>query len=323
MTRAIRFDAFGGPEVLQYREVDLPAPGDGEARVAHRAVGVNFVDVYHRTGLYPLTLPSGIGGEGAGVVTAVGPGVTHVAVGDRVAYTAPAPLGSYADERNINARWLVKLPTAIGDLTGAAMMLKGLTAWYLLKQSFKVADGDWILLYAAAGGVGLIAAQWARALGARVIGIVSTREKRDLALANGCEHVLLDGDDIPRRVRELSGGGVPVVYDSVGRTSFYQSLDCLRPHGVLVSFGNSSGMVEPFGLHELTKRGSLYVTRPTLYDFIGERASLEAGAAELFALVEKRCVAIEVNQTYALRDAAQAHRDLEARKTTGSTVLIP
>jgi NADPH2:quinone reductase len=323
MTRAIQFDAFGGPEVLAYREVELPAPGDGEARIAHRAIGVNFVDVYHRTGLYPLALPSGIGGEGAGLVTAVGRGVTHVAVGDRVAYTAPAPLGSYADERNINARWLVKLPTAIGDLTGAAMMLKGLTAWYLLKQSFKVADGDWILLYAAAGGVGLIAAQWARALGARVIGIVSTREKRDLALANGCEHVLLDGDDIPRHVRELSGGGVPVVYDSVGRTSFYQSLDCLRPHGVLVSFGNSSGKVEPFSLHELTRRGSLYVTRPTLYDFIGERASLETGAAELFELVESRRIEIAVNQTYALRDAAQAHRDLEARKTTGCTVLIP
>jgi NADPH2:quinone reductase len=323
MTRAIRFDAFGGPEVLAYREVEVPAPGDGEARIAHRAIGVNFVDVYHRTGLYPLALPSGIGGEGAGLVTAVGPGVTQVSVGDRVAYTAPAPLGSYADERNINARWLVKLPTAIGDLTGAAMMLKGLTAWYLLKRSFKVADGDFVLLYAAAGGVGLIAAQWARALGARVIGIVSTREKRELALANGCEHVLLDGDDIPRHVRELSGGGVPVVYDSVGRTSFYQSLDCLRPHGVLVSFGNSSGKVEPFSLHELTRRGSLYVTRPTLYDFIGDRASLEAGAAELFELVEARRIEIAVNQTYALRDAAQAHRDLEARKTTGCTVLIP
>jgi NADPH:quinone reductase len=323
MTRAIRFDAFGGPEVLEYREVEVPAPRDGEARVAHRAIGVNFVDVYHRTGLYPLTLPSGIGGEGAGVVTAVGPGVAHVAVGDRVAYTAPAPLGSYADERVVDARWLVKLPAAIGAETGAAMMLKGLTAWYLLKRSFEVAQGDWILLYAAAGGVGLIAAQWARELGARVIGVVSTPAKRELALAHGCEHVLLDGDDIPRQVRELSNGGVPVVYDSVGRTSFYQSLDCLRPHGVLVSFGNSSGKVELFGLHELTRRGSLYVTRPTLYDFIGDRASLEAGAAELFSLVEEGRIAIEVNQTYALRDAAQAHRDLEARKTTGCTVLIP
>ena len=323
MTRAIRFQSFGGPEVLEYREVELPAPRNGEARVAHRAIGLNFVDVYHRTGLYPLALPSGLGGEGAGVVTAVGPDVAHVEVGDRVAYTAPAPLGSYADERIIDARWLVKLPVGVDEKTGAAMMLKGLTAWYLLKRSYEVAKGDWIVLYAAAGGVGLIAAQWARALGARVIGIVGTPAKRELALAHGCEHVLLDGDDIPRKVRELSNGGVPVVYDSVGRTSFYQSLDCLRPHGVLVSFGNSSGKVEPFGLHELTRRGSLYVTRPTLYDFIGERTSLEAGAAELFALVEKGRVAIEVNQTYALRDAAQAHRDLEARKTTGSTVLIP
>jgi NADPH:quinone reductase len=323
MTRAIRFQSFGGPEVLEYREVELSTPRDGEARVAHRAIGLNFVDVYHRTGLYPLALPSGLGGEGAGFVTAVGTGVAHVKVGDRVAYTAPAPLGSYADERIIDARWLVKLPDAIDEQTGAAMMLKGLTAWYLLKRSYAVAKGDWIVLYAAAGGVGLIAAQWARAIGARVIGIVGTPAKRELALAHGCEHVLLDGDDIPRKVRELSSGGVPVVYDSVGRTSFYQSLDCLRPHGVLVSFGNSSGKVEPFGLHELTRRGSLYVTRPTLYDFIGERASLEAAAAELFSLVEKRRIAIEVNQTYALRDAAQAHRDLEARKTTGSTILIP
>lgn len=323
MTRAIRFDSFGGPEVLRYQDVEVPAPGEGEARVAHRAIGVNFIDVYHRTGLYPLTLPSGLGGEGAGVVTAVGPKVLHVKVGDRVAYTAPPPLGSYSDERVVAARCLVKLPDAIADETAAAMMLKGLTAWYLLKRSYKVAPGDWILLYAAAGGVGLIAAQWARELGARVIGIVSTPAKRELALAHGCEHVLLDGDDIPRRVRELANGGVPVVYDSVGRTSFYQSLDCLRPHGVLVSFGNSSGKVEPFGLHELMRRGSLFVTRPTLQDFIGERASLEAGAAELFDLVEKRRVAIEVNQKYALRDAAQAHRDLEARKTTGSTVLIP
>ncbi len=323
MTRAIRFNSFGGPEVLEYLEADLAPPSAGEARVAHRAIGVNFIDVYHRTGLYPLALPSGLGGEGAGVVTAVGPGVTHVTPGDRVAYTAPAPLGSYADERNVAARWLIKLPPGIGDETGAAMMLKGLTAWYLLKRSYAVARGEWLVLYAAAGGVGLIAAQWARELGARVIGIVSTPAKRELALEHGCEHVLLDGDDIPARVRELSGGGVPIVYDSVGRTSFYQSLDCLRPHGVLVSFGNSSGKVEPFGLHELTRRGSLYVTRPTLYDFIGDRTSLESGAAELTGLVAAGRVKIAVNQTYALRDAAEAHRDLEARKTTGCTVLIP
>jgi NADPH2:quinone reductase len=323
MTRAIRFDSFGGPEVLEYREVELAPPADGEARVAHRAIGVNFIDVYHRTGLYPLALPSGLGGEGAGVVTAVGAGVLHVAPGDRVAYTAPAPLGSYSTERNVDARWLVKLPPALSEPTGAAMMLKGLTAWYLLKRSYEVARGDWIVLYAAAGGVGLIAAQWARELGARVIGIVGTEAKRELALRLGCEHVLLDGDDVPRRVRELADGGVPVVYDSVGRTTFYQSLDCLRPHGVLVSFGNSSGKVEPFGLHELTRRGSLYVTRPTLFDFVRDRASLEAGAAELFALVGNGHVKIEVNQTYALGDAAQAHRDLEARKTTGCTVLVP
>jgi NADPH2:quinone reductase len=323
MTRAILFDSFGGPEVLQYRDLELGAPGEGQARVAHRAIGLNFIDVYHRTGLYPLKLPSGLGGEGAGVVTAVGAGVMHVKPGDRVAYTAPAPLGSYADERNVDARWLVPLPADIDDQVGAAMMLKGLTAWYLLKRSHRVAAGEWIVLYAAAGGVGLIAAQWARELGARVIGIVGSAAKRELAATHGCEHVLVDGDDIPERVRELTDGGVPVVYDSVGRTTFYQSLDCLRPHGVLVSFGNSSGKVEPFSLQELTKRGSLFVTRPTLYDFIRERAELEAGSAELFDLVGRGRVRIEINQTYALRDAAQAHRDLEARRTTGCTVLIP
>jgi len=323
MTRAIRFDSFGGPEVLEYCDVELANLGEGEARVAHRAIGVNFIDVYHRTGLYPLALPSGLGGEGAGVVTAVGAGVTHVAPGDRVAYTAPAPLGSYAGERNVAARWLVKLPESIDFDTGAAMMLKGLTAWYLLTRSYEVTRGDWIVLYAAAGGVGLIAAQWARELGARVIGIVGTAAKRELALQHGCEHVLIDGDDVVRRVREITNGGAPVVYDSVGRTTFYQSLDCLRPHGVLVSFGNSSGKVDPFGLHELMRRGSLYVTRPTLYDFIGDRPSLEAGAAQLFSLVERGRVKIEVKQKYALREAAQAHRDLEARRTTGCTVLNP
>jgi NADPH:quinone reductase len=323
MVHAVQFDRFGGPEVLDYREVALAEPGPGQACVAHRAIGLNFIDVYHRTGLYPLALPSGLGGEAAGVVTAVGPGVTHVKVGDRVAYTAPAPLGSYSDARLLDARWLVRLPAAIADETGAAMMLKGLTAWYLLTRSYAVRAGEFILLYAAAGGVGTIAAQWANALGARVIGVVGTEEKRASALAHGCEHVLLDGDDVPARVRELSGGGVPVVYDSVGRDTFFQSLDCLKPHGLLVSFGNSSGKVEPFGLHELTKRGSLYVTRPTLYDFIRARADLEAGVSELIALVTSGQVGIAVNQRYALHDAAQAHRDLEARRTTGSTVLIP
>jgi NADPH2:quinone reductase len=323
MVRAIQFDRFGGPEVLQYRDVAVAEPGEGQARVAHSAIGLNFIDVYHRTGHYPLALPSGLGGEAAGVVTGVGPGVAQVRVGDRVAYTAPAPLGSYSEERVLDARWLVRLPRGIDDRTGAAMMLKGLTAWYLLKRSYAVARGDWILLYAAAGGVGLIASQWAKHLGARVIGVVGTSRKRELALANGCEHVLLADSDVPAQVKELTGGGVPVVYDSVGRDTFMQSLDCLRPHGVMVSFGNSSGKVEPFALHELTKRGSLYVTRPTLQDFIRARADLEAGAADLFDLVERGIVEIAVNQTYALADAAAAHRALEARRTTGSTVLIP
>ena len=323
MVWAIRFEQFGGPEVLKYQQVDVGEPKAGEARVAHRAIGLNFIDVYHRTGLYPMTLPSGLGGEGAGVVMSVGPGVTHVRAGDRVAYTASGSLGSYSEERVLDARSLVRLPDAIDEQTGAAMMLKGLTAWYLLKRSYKVAAGDWIVLHAAAGGVGLIAAQWARELGARVIGVVGSAAKRELALAHGCEHVLLDSEDVPRRVRELAGGGVPVVYDSVGRTTFFQSLDCLRPHGLLVSFGNSSGRVEPFGLHELQKRGSLYVTRPTLQDFIRERHDLETGSSELFDLVQSGRVQIAVNQTFALRDAAQAHRNLEARRTTGSTVLIP
>ena len=323
MVWAIRFERFGGPEVLEYRQIEIGEPRAGEARVAHRAVGLNFIDVYHRTGLYPMALPSGLGGEGAGVVVAVGPGVTHVRPGDRVAYTASGALGAYAEERIIDARSLVRLPDAISEQTGAAMMLKGLTAWYLLTRSYRVAAGDWIVLHAAAGGVGLIAAQWARELGARVIGIVGSAAKREQALAHGCEHVLLDSEEVPRRVREIAGSGVPVVYDSVGRTTFLQSLDCLRPHGLLVSFGNSSGRVEPFGLHELQKRGSLYVTRPTLGDFIRERRDLEAGTSALFDLVQRGRVRIEVNQTYALRDAAQAHRDLEARRTTGSTVLIP
>ena len=324
MVRAIRFERFGGPEVLQYRDVTVPQPGAGEARVAHTAVGLNFIDVYYRTGLYPLALPSGLGGEAAGVVVSTGPDVRHVRAGDRVAYTAPQPLGAYSEERVLDARWLVRLPQEIDDRTGAAIMLKGLTACYLLTRSFRVAAGDWILLYAAAGGVGLIAAQWARHLGARVIGVVGTQVKRELALAHGCEHVLLGNDDIPARVRALTNGAlVPVVYDSVGRDTFLQSLDCLRPHGVMVSFGNSSGKVEPFALQELTKRGSLYVTRPTLTDFIRARADLDLGCAELFALVGSGALAIAIHQSYALRDAASAHRDLQARRTTGSTVLIP
>jgi NADPH2:quinone reductase len=324
MVRAIQFDRFGGPEVLQYRDVAVPDPGPGQARVKHTAVGLNFIDVYHRTGLYPLPLPSGLGSEAAGVVVATGAGVEHVRAGDRVAYNSPGSLGAYSEERVLDARWLVKLPPGIDDRTGAAIMLKGLTAWYLLKGSFAVSPGDWILLYAAAGGVGLIAAQWARHLGAHVIGIVGTEAKRALALENGCEHVLLERDDVRARVRELTGGkGVPVVYDSVGRDTLFQSLDCLRPHGLLVSFGNSSGKVPPLDLSELMKRGSLFVTRPTLGDFVRARIDLEAGTRDLFGLIESGAIRIAVNQTYALADAAAAHRDLETRRTTGSTVLTP
>jgi NADPH2:quinone reductase len=324
MVGAIRFARFGGPEVLEYVQVGVGDPGAGQARIAHTAIGLNFIDAYYRTGLYPLELPSGLGSEGAGIVQAVGPGVDHIRPGDRVAYTAPPPLGAYAQARVLDARWLVRLPSSLSDDTGAAMMLKGLTSWYLLHRSYRVAAGDSILLYAAAGGVGLIAAQWARHLGARVIGVVGSEAKRELALAHGCEHALLATDDVAARVRELTeGAGVPVVYDSVGRDTFLQSLDCLRPHGVMVSFGNSSGKVEPFALHELTKRGSLYVTRPTLFDFIRERRALEAGAAALFELVDGGVIEIAIGQRYPLEEAARAHEDLENRRTTGSSVLIP
>ena len=322
MVGAVQLRRFGGPEVLEYVDVEVGDPGPGEARVRHTAIGLNFIDVYHRTGLYPLELPTGLGSEAAGVVAAVGEGVTHVRPGDRVAYTSSQPLGAYSEERLLDARWLVRLPPTIADEIGAAVMLKGLTSWYLLKRSYPVAPGEWVLLYAAAGGVGLIAAQWAKHIGARVIGVVGTEAKRELALAHGCERVLLASDDIPARAHEIAGG-VPVVYDSVGRDTFFKSLDCLRRHGVMVSFGNSSGKVDPFSLQELTKRGSLYVTRPTLVDFIRERADLDAGTAELFDLIAAVTLRIAVNQRYALREAAMAHRDLEARRTTGCTVLSP
>jgi NADPH2:quinone reductase len=323
MTRAIRFERFGGPEVLEYTEVAVGDPGPGQARVAHTAVGLNFIDVYHRTGVYPVQLPSGLGGEAAGVVVAIGAGVENVRPGDRVAYAVPASLGSYSEERVLDARWLVRLPPSISDELGAAMILKGLTAWFLLQRSYAVAAGGWIVWYAAVGGVGSIATQWARHIGARVIGVVGTEAKRELALQLGCEHALLASEDVPARVREITGGGVPVVYDSVGRETFMQSLDCLRPHGLLVSFGNSSGTVRPFSLLELTKRGSLYVTRPTLFDFIREPDELATAAASLFDVVENGAVTVTIGQRYALRDAATAHRDLEARRTIGSTVLVP
>jgi NADPH2:quinone reductase len=325
MPRAVRFHEHGGPRVLRIEEVAVGEPLAGQVRVVHEAIGLNMVDTYYRSGLYPLELPSGLGGEASGVVAAVGRGVVGLEVGDRVAYASPAPLDAYAQERLIDAKWLVRVPPTIGAKTAAAMMLKGLTCWFLLKRSYVVRPGDWLLLYAAAGGVGLIAAQWAKHLGGRVVGIVSTEEKRRLALAHGCEEVLVAGtENVVARVRELTGGaGVAAVYDSVGKDTFYQSLDCLRPHGVMVSFGNASGPVAPFAPAELQKRGSLYVTRPTLFDFIRARADLEAGASELIDLVGRELVRIEVRAEYALADAATAHSDLEQRRTTGSSVLIP
>lgn len=324
MTYAIRIHQTGGPEVLSWEPVELPAPAAGEATVRHAAVGLNFIDTYHRTGLYPLPLPSGIGLEGAGVVEAVGAGVTEVQVGDRVAY-AGGPLGAYAEARNIPAHRLLKIPDPISFDTAAAMMLQGLTAAYLLRKTYRVQAGDAVLIHAAAGGVGLIACQWAKALGATVIGTVGSDAKGELAKAHGCDHVInYSTENFVARVREITGGeGVPVVYDGVGKDTFMGSLDCLRPLGMLVTYGNASGPVPPLDLLLLSQKGSLFVTRPTIMSYTAKRPDLEALGAELFDVVASGKVKIEVHQRYALKDAAQAHRDLEARKTTGSTILIP
>ena len=324
MPNAIRLHQHGGPEVLSWETVDLPAPASGEATVRHHAVGLNYIDVYHRTGLYPLTLPSGIGMEGAGVVEVVGEGVINLKVGDRVAY-AGGPLGAYAEIRNIPAHRLLKLPASISFDTGAAMMLQGLTAAYLLRKTYRVQPGDAVLIQAAAGGVGLIAGQWARALGATVIGTVGSPAKAELAKAHGCHHVInYSTENFPARVREITNGeGVAVVYDGVGKDTFMGSLDSLRTMGMMVTFGNASGPVPPLDLILLSQKGSLFVTRPTLMHYTAKREDLVALGAELFDVVISGQVKIEVNQTYALKDAAQAHRDLEARKTTGSTILIP
>jgi NADPH2:quinone reductase len=323
-TKAIRIHEFGGPDVLRFETVDLPEPGPGEARVRHTAIGLNFIDTYHRSGLYPLELPTGLGSEGAGIVEAVGDGVSDVAVGDRVVYTG-RPADSYSERRNFPAWQLVPIPDGVSDEEAAAAMLKGLTAWYLLMRSYPVQPGDPVLLYAAAGGVGSIASQWARHLGATVIGVVSTDEKAELARSQGCEHVVMaDYPDLPGLVRKLSGGeGVAAVYDSIGRDTFFASLDCLRPHGVMVTFGNATGPVDPFSPAELAKRHSLYVTRPILFDFIDTRDRLLEASTALFDVISKGVVKIRVNQRYPLAEAAQAHRDLEARKTTGQTILLP
>jgi NADPH2:quinone reductase len=324
MTHAIRLHKNGGPEVLSWEEVLVPAPAAGEATVQHAAVGLNYIDTYHRTGLYPLALPSGIGLEGAGIVTAIGEGVTELRVGDRVAY-AGGPVGAYAEVRNIPAHRLLKLPDGIDFRTAAAMMLQGLTTAYLLRRTYRVQPGDAVLIHAAAGGVGLIACQWAKALGATVIGTVGTAAKGELAKAHGCDHVInYSTENFTQRVRELTGGeGVPVVYDGVGKDTFMGSLDSLRPFGTLVSYGNASGPTPPLDLLLLSQKGSLFVTRPTLMNYTAKRADLESLGADLFDAVLSGKVRIEINQSYALQDAVQAHRDLEARKTTGSTILVP
>lgn len=324
MSRLIRFERTGGPEVLQWVEAEVPAPAAGEVRLRHHAVGLNYIDTYHRSGLYPVPLPSGIGLEAAGVVEAVGEGVSDLAPGDRVAY-AGGPLGAYSEIRNIPADRLVRLPDALSFEQGAAMMLQGLTAQYLLRRTYRVQPGDTILIHAAAGGVGLIVCQWAKALGATVIGTVGSDEKAELARLHGCDHTIVyTREAVSTRVREITGGeGVPVVYDSIGKDTFMDSLACLRPLGMMVTFGNASGSVAPFDPGLLGKMGSLFLTRPSLFAYTARRADLLAMAAELFSVVASGQVRLSINQRYPLHDAATAHRELEARRTTGSTILIP
>ena len=323
-TTAVRITAYGGPEVMRFESIELPEPGPGEVRLRQTAVGLNFIDVYHRTGLYPPGLPSGLGREAAGVIEAVGSDVGELKVGDRVVYTGGA-LGAYAVRRNLPADLVVPIPDDIDDATAAAVFLKGLTAWYLLHRSYRVRRGDPVLMYAAAGGVGSIATQWAKTLGAIVIGVVGSADKADLARELGCDHVLQgDRDDLAAEVRALTGGaGVAAVYDSVGRDTFMTSLDCLRPHGTMVTFGNSSGPVEPFAPAELAKRGSLYVTRPVLEHFTSTRTELLYAASVLFAFLRDASPVVRIGQRYPLADVAEAHRALEGRHTVGSTILLP
>ena len=325
MAKIVRIHKTGGPEVLDVESAEIPAPGAGEVAIRHDAIGLNFIDTYFRSGLYPAPngLPLTPGNEGAGTVIAVGDGVTELSAGDRVAYAGP--IGAYASERVITAERLVKVPDGIDTRTAAGMMLKGMTAEYLLRRTFSVQPGQTILFHAAAGGVGLIAGQWAKHIGAKVIGTAGSKEKCDLALAHGYDHVInYREDNFVEAVKDLTGGkGVEVVYDSVGRDTFPGSLDCLKPRGLWASFGQSSGPLEPVNLAILSQKGSLYATRPTLFTYIASRADLEESANALFDVVGKGIVKIEVNQTYALDDVRQAHTDLESRKTTGTTVIIP
>ena len=321
--RAIRIHETGGPEVLKLEDVDLPAPGRGEVRIRQHAVGVNFIDVYYRTGFYPMALPFTPGAEGAGEIVEVGPGVRDLKAGDRVAYAGPP--GAYAEERNLEAKFVVKLPRAIAYDTAAAMMLKGLTAQYLLRQTYRVKEGDWILVHAAAGGVGLILCQWAKALGAKVIGCAGTEEKVKLAKKAGARHTIVySQEDFAKRVDEITKGEkCAVVYDGVGKATFPASLDCLRPFGMFVSFGSASGGIDTFDIGLLGRKGSLFATRPTLFTFMADRERLEKMARDLFRAVGDGAVTIRITRRLPLSEAAEAHRALEARETTGSLILTP
>ena len=324
MTNAIRIHAHGGPDVMRWDQVPLPEPGPGEALVHHTAIGLNFIDVYFRTGLYKTpSLPATLGMEAAGVVTSVGANVEIVAPGDRVAY-ATGPIGAYATDRVIAADRLIRIPDGIPDQTAATMMLQGMTAQYLLRRTYIVKPGDFVLIHAAAGGVGLILCQWAKHLGATVIGVVSSESKAELAQSHGAQHILIGYDGLPAEVKRITGGAmVPVVYDSIGHDTFDLSLDCLAPLGLMVSYGNSSGPVAPINLGVLSAKGSLFLTRPTLATYTASRKDLVTSAEDLFEIVQSGAVKIRVNQTFPLRDAARAHEALEARQTTGSTVLLP
>ena len=324
MTHAIRIHQHGGPEVMKWEAVEVGNPGEKEIRIRHTAIGLNYIDTYHRTGLYKIPLPSVIGREAAGVVEAVGSAVTDLKVGDRVAYAA-TPIGSYSEARLMAADRVVKIPAGVSDQQAASIMLKGITAQYLLKRTYPVKAGETILFHAAAGGVGLILCQWAKHLGATVIGTVGSDEKAKLASAHGCDHVInYSTEDFVARVAEITGGKkCAVVYDGVGKDTFMKSLDCLRPRGMMALFGNASGKVELFDLGLLAAKGSLYITRPTADTHIATREDLVATTNDLFDVVARGIVKVEINQTYPLKDAAQSHRDLEARKTTGSTVLLP
>ena len=324
MPRAIRILEHGGPEVMVFEEISVAQPAPKQLRIRQTAIGVNFIDTYHRTGLYPVKLPSGLGVEAAGVVVEAGSKTKGFAPGDRVAYVDNTP-GAYAEERVLDASRVVKLPAGVSDRQAAALMLKGLTAWFLLRRCYRVRKNDWIVLHAATGGVGLMALQWATALGAKVIAVVGSDAKARIAREHGAAEVIVSTrDDLVARVREITKKrGVPVVYDGVGKDTFFASLDCLKPRGLMVSFGNASGPVPPFSALELSKRGSLYLTRPVLFHYIAKASDRARGARELFEVIASGKVKVIVGQTYALADAAQAHRDLEARRTTGSTLLIP